>query len=319
MQRDSQSNDNDSSGVDILGIDPIQNPENMEQGDNETQTQNNGNTKQQLTNNELDDIFDTNTNDREQDHINNQKTIANNSSNREKHDRQTSDSGIGNAGTLIFDNYDETTLYRDAYESPQVEPTVPEEMLQKRPSIELDLDDENVNGANENTTKPNTKQNSSRGTAPNSPNDDNDDISPSTKDLLARDSYDEDEDEDEEENGTDYILTPKQEKNISGSATNSSRRGVDTELLNKNGPYDDDSKDKDPTISDTSKHNDGFIEMGVIGAGSRPSRTPTPIDDDDAEILIEKSSGCSCFGWFGSGKKKKKKKNIGLAHQDGLR
>lgn len=265
-----------------------------------------------MSNTELDDIFNSN-----------KKNIINNSSNREKHDRQTSDSGIGNAGTLIFDNYDETTLYRDAYESPQAEPQNPEEMLQKRPSIELDLDDENENenvnknGSNNNMKPPNSGQTSSRGTAPNSPNvdndnDDNDDISPSAKELLARDSYD----EDEEEDGADYVLSPKQDKNISGSATNSSRRGVDTELLNKDGPYDDDSKDKDPTIS-SSKHNDyNGIEMGAIG--SRPSRTPTPIDDDDAEILIEKTSGCSCFGWFGGGKKKKKK-NLGLAHQDGLR
>ena len=114
---------------------------------------------------------------------------------------------------------------------------------------------------------------------------------------MTRDSF-----EATAEGGADYVLSPTHPKNISPSPTNSSR-GVNTELLtpNRNGVhYNDDSKDRDPTISDSSKF-DGFIEMGQVG--SRPTRTPTPIDDQHAEILIEKSSGCSCFGWFGKRKR----------------
>ena len=276
----------------------------------------------QLTHNELDDIFDTNGNESNypSNIVNNVTNNSNNNNNNNSsngltHDRQQSDSGIGNAGVLIFDNYDEATLYRDAYESPVAQPQNVD-MLQKRPSIELDLDadDDPDQNDNDNINNNKTSNNSSRGTAPNSPNDDI--SSPSTKDLMARDSYDEEEEEEEDTphgggGGGDYILTP-QDKAFDGSRTTSSNKGVDTGLLNKNGPsYDDDSKDKDPTISDTSKNDHDFIELGKTG--SRPSRTPTPIDDHDAEILIEKSSGCSCFGWFG---KKKKNKNIGLAQQE---
>merc|ERR1719461_448983 len=116
---------------------------------------NNGN-KDKMTTSELDDIFATNT--------------------HKGHSKQPSDSGIGNAGTLIFDNYDEDILFRDAYESPKPSPKTGavnhEDMLQKRPSIELDLDgnDTDNNKDNDNDKKSGQfQQNDARGTAPNSP------------------------------------------------------------------------------------------------------------------------------------------------------
>ena len=56
------------------------------------------------------------------------------------------------------------------------------------------------------------------------------------------------------------------------------------------------------------------VDMSPINTefnGARPSRTPTPVADADAEILVEETSGCSCFGWFG-----RKKKKVGLAQQE---
>merc|ERR1712244_52349 len=40
---------------------------------------------------------------------------------------------------------------------------------------------------------------------------------------------------------------------------------------------------------------------------TRPSTTPSPIyNDNDAQIIIEKTSSCSCFAFFGKSKKKEK-------------
>ena len=53
------------------------------------------------------------------------------------------------------------------------------------------------------------------------------------------------------------------------------------------------------------------INTELNETNARPSRTPTPVADADAEILVEETSGCSCFGWFG-----RKKKKVGLAQQE---
>eukprot|EP01083_Nonionella_stella_P003537 10187_1 len=128
------------------------------------------------------------------------------------------------------------------------------------------------------------KETNARNTAPNSP----------------KDSKEEEEEEEEEElpdevdNDGQYVLTL--EKGQSGSVSISSTKRDDAQLLG------DRERDTDHEI------------LGPTG--SRPSRTPTPLSEIEAEILIEKtqqSASCGCFGFFG---KKNKKKNIGLAQQE---
>merc|ERR1712228_885953 len=100
------------------------------------------------------------------------------------------------------------------------------------------------------------------------------------------------------------ILLSQQSKSMESV---SSKKTADTGLLHKNHSHDEELEVK----------HSGFIAIGgtnnTLRTGSRPSRSPTPISDADASILIEKTTGCSCFGWFG---KKKKKKNVGLAQQE---
>jgi len=294
MPKQEESQSYESSGVDVMGADPVQNPQQSNDDNNNTNP---------FSDQQLDDIFDAN-------HTSNAPTNGSNTEPQPLPRQETNltESAIGDAGTLIFDNYDEDILYRDAYESPA---NRPEEILnEKRPSIELDLDAvAEAHHANEDHNARDI-QSDSRPTAPNSPN-----IDDSSKDLLSRPSHHENsheaETEEEEETATrgDYVLSPQQTQQRSLST--SSTKGVGTDLLNT---HTDDSKERDPTNGFISIQES--IEMG--NTGSRPSRTPTPVRDDDAEILIEKSSGCSCFGWFGK-KKKKKNTNMGLAHQDGLR
>jgi len=149
-----------------------------------------------------------------------------------------SDSGIGNAGTLIYNTYDDEELMREAMESPMQEPMDHTSMHQKRPSMELDLDAQDA-----------------RRTLPNTP-----------------------EPEEEERTG-DYVMPNGQGTTSNGA----SKRVVDMSPINTE----------------------------ITGTNARPSRTPTPVRDEDAEILVEETSGCSCFGWFG-----RKKKTVGLAQQE---
>jgi len=110
------------------------------------------------------------------------------------------------------------------------------------------------------------------------------------------------------DNGTTaYVMQTQQSMD---SVTVSSKKNVDTGLLHR----------RDEELMHTSTNGQqletkhaGFVSIG--DTKSRRSRTPSPIRDSDASILIEKTSGCSCFGWFGK-KKKRKNKNIGLAQQE---
>eukprot|EP00483_Globobulimina_turgida_P005260 UN05270 len=111
------------------------------------------------------------------------------------------------------------------------------------------------------------------------------------------------DDEQEEvhvENG-DFVLSP--EKNMSPTdSVSSHKRGPDAKLLH--------GSSSNVSTDSNSSAITGFIDIEMMHrqrkTGSRPEREI--FDETDAEILIEKTSGCSCFGWFG----KKKSKNIGL-------
>lgn len=228
-----------------------------------------------LTTSQLNDIFDDET-----------KSKTHNRRNTTE-----SDSGIGGAGTLIFDSYDEDILFRDAYNSPEHNP----ENFPKRPSLELDLNDTDEKG----------KESNARGSVPNTPKNESSDEE--SDDLVLDDKA-----MDAMPNkNTEYIM--QSQASIDSSVTMSSKKTADTGLLHKDHHHATTTNG----IQLEAKHS-GFVSIGggmdtAMKMGSRPSRTPSPIRDADASILIEKTTGCSCFGWFG---KKKKKKNIGLAQQE---
>ena len=222
-----------------------------------------------LTTSQLDEIFNDDMNMQQE---TTQTTISNNVELRTRRSNTTeSDSGIGGAGTLIFDSYDEDILFRDAYHSPQQSA----EIFPKRPSLELNLQgtDEKVKETNARNSVPNTPHNESF-------EDDND------KDELPA-------------SNSEYIAQSQQ-----SMESVSSRKTADTGLLHKNHFHDDELEVK----------HSGFIAIGGGNTTAMMTTTDsTPISDADASILIEKTSSCSCFGWFS---KKKRNKNIGLAQQE---
>merc|ERR1712130_1096021 len=96
----------------------------------------------------------SNSNDSEQDENGSLDSISSQKINKNEtehvHNKTMTESAIGNAGTLIFDSYDEDILFRDAYDSPKANNEI--NMFQKRPSIELkeekekEKEKENENG-----------------------------------------------------------------------------------------------------------------------------------------------------------------------------
>jgi len=187
---------------------------------------------------------------------------------------QISDSGIGSGGALIFDSYNDEVMLRDAYESPKSVIR-----LEKRPSVELDLE-ENNEAANDETEAG---------------------VEDRTGKDLARASEEEEEEEDGDVNvrGGDYV--------VSVSTTASSRQ-MDSALIN--GHNNNSNQGMHGKHRASIRYEDEYRidggELQFVATGTRPSRTPTP------EPVTPRDSGCSCFGWFSN----KKKKSVGLAQQE---
>merc|ERR1712048_406005 len=126
-----------------------------------------------------------------------------------------SESGIGGAGTLIFDTYDEDMLFRDAYESPEHKP----ENFPKRPSLELDLDD------TDDQAKRSRRESNARGSVPNTPKN-------ASSDEESEDMRLDDKTMDAMPNkNTAYIM--QSQASIDSSVTMSSKKTADTGLLLK--------------------------------------------------------------------------------------